>query len=190
VGQDGDVNDPDATAAQVFVTEATSLFHFLMDEYGFHGPIVEDVPFAVWVVFNGREAAVKVAFDTRDRLIETFLVRLVNGDLPPYDETEATHYVGTESLAALSARELALADATLARSTSEDFRRVLGWHADVIQEFGDVLRGDFRRFDQAISERTAYIAAAERQYQRELLEEATARPPTRLERWFRRWRRS
>jgi hypothetical protein len=184
------VSDPDAAAARLFVTEATSAFHFLTDEYGMERPIVDDVPFAVWMVFKGGEAAVKVAYDTRDQLIETFLVKLVNGGLPPYDEAEATHYVGTESLAALSTRERSFADAGLGHRTSEDFRRVLGWHADVVREFGDVLRGDFGRFDQAIAERVAYITQAEQAYQRELLREATARPPTRLARWIRRLRPS
>jgi hypothetical protein len=182
------VSDSDAAAGRLFVAEATSSFQFLSDEYGMEGPLVDDVPFAVWMVFKARETAVKITYDTRDQLIETFLVKLVTGDLPPYDETEATHYVGTESLVALVAQERSLADAALKQRTSEEFRRVLRWHASVIQEFGDVLRGDFARFDQAIAERAAYIAQAEQDYQRELLREATARPPTRLARWFRRWR--
>jgi hypothetical protein len=180
----GDVRD-DATAAHQFIAEASSAFRFLTGgEYGFEGPLVEDVPFAVWVVFKGQHTAVKVAYDTRDQLIETFLVRLVDGDLPPYDETEATHYVGTESLAAVSARERSLADATPSHRTSHDFRRVLAWHADVVEEFGDVLHGDFDRFDQAIAERETYIASAERDYQRELLQQATSPPPTSLARWL------
>jgi hypothetical protein len=186
----GDVSDSDATAAHLFLTEARSSFRFLTDEYGFQGPLVEDVPFAVWIVFKGPATGVKLAYDTRDQLIETFLVRLVDRDLPPYDETEATHYVGTESLAALSGREWAFADGTVTRRTSEDFRRVLGWHADVVQEFGDVLRGDFSRFDQAIAERRAYIAEAEVDYQRELRQQAAVRPRSRIAQWFRRRRTS
>ena len=90
------------------------------------------------------------------------------------------------SLAPLSAKERSLADAALTDRTADDFRRVLAWHAGVVGEFGDVLRGDFRRFDQAIAERTAWIENAEREYQRELAEEASSRSAKGFARLFRR----
>ena len=185
------MSDPDTTAARVFVAEATSSFRFLSAEYTFEGPFVDDGPFAVWMVFKGLATGVEVAYDTRDDLVETFLVRLVNGDLPPYDETEETHYVGTESLAPLErAQDRWLADANLTDRTHDDFRRVLGSAPGVVGEFGDVLRGDFRRFDQAIAERTAWIENDEQEYRRELAEEAAARSAKGFARWFRRRRPS
>jgi hypothetical protein len=59
----------------------------------------------------------------------------------------------------------------------------------VVKEFGDILRGDFRRFDEAIAERHAYIARLEDEYQREHEDEKTRSLRRRFTRWFGRGRR-
>jgi hypothetical protein len=155
-------SDPDHEAACAFVEEAQVAFRFLQDELDYPAPVVEDVPFAVWVTVKGPQTGLKAAFDTRDRLVEVFLVRLVDGELPPYDETEATHYADAVSLAALARGEPNPADYRLTALSREELRRVLRWNAGVIQEFEDVLRGDFPRFEEAIAARRTFIAQLDR----------------------------
>ena len=154
-------DDRDAAAAHAFVEEAEAALRFLHDEFDFAGPLVEDVPFAVWVTFKGPKTGVKAAFDLRDRVIECFLVKLVGGELPPYDETETTHYVDTISLAALARGEPSPDEYRLRSLARDDLQRVIRWHANVVRDFGDVLRGDFGRFDEAIAARRAYISRLE-----------------------------
>jgi hypothetical protein len=161
-------DDADAGAARSFVEEAEAALRFLRDDHGFEAPVVEDVPFAVWVTFTGQTAAVKAAFDTRDRLVEIFLVKLVDGELPPYDETEATHYIDTVSLAALARGDEPSPHAYRLQSlTRDELSRVLRWHADVVREFGDILGGDFGRFEEAIAARRAHISRLEDDLRRE-----------------------
>jgi hypothetical protein len=183
------VSDVDAVAARTFIGEAGDEFGFLRDEFGFAGPQVDHGPFAVWVTFTGAAAAVKASFDTRDRLVEVFVVKLVGGELPAYDEMEATHYIGLESLATVAGRALPAGDLILRDLSDEEFRRVLARSVEVVKQFGDILRGDFRRFDQAIAERRAYIARHEAEYQRELQREESHGRRRDLAGWWRRRRR-
>jgi hypothetical protein len=105
-----------------------------------------------------------------------------------YHETEATHYVGTETLAAVSARERSLADATLRHRTRET--SAASWLATPMwfASSAKCCRAIFRRFDEAIAERHSYIASGQLESQRQLREEAAARPWSRFARWFRRCR--
>jgi hypothetical protein len=64
-------------------------------------------------------------------------------------------------------------DLELRSLSGEELRRVLGRSAEVVKQFGDILRGAFRRFDEAIAERRAHIARLEADYQRELADEET-----------------
>ena len=161
------MSDTDSEAAHAFVEEAQLAFRFLQDELGYAETIVADVPFAVWVTAKGAETGVKVAFDVRDRLVEVFLVRLVDGELPAYDEAEATHYADTISLAALVRGEPNPTDYQLASLAREELQRVVEWNAGVVRELVDILRGDFRRFEEAIAARRVTIARLEEQLQRE-----------------------
>jgi hypothetical protein len=161
------MNDPDSEAARAFVEEAQLAFRFLQDDLGYAETIVEDVPFAVWVTAKRPETGVKVALDVRDRLVEVFLVRLVDGELPPYDEAEATHYADTISLATLVRGEPNPTDYQLASFARQELQRVLQWNAGVVREFVDILRGDFRRFEEAIAARRVTIARLDEQLQRE-----------------------
>jgi hypothetical protein len=161
------MNDPDSEVARAFVEEAQLAFRFLQDELRYAETIVEDVPFAVWVTAKGLETGVKVTLDLRDRLVEVFLVRLIDGELPPYDEAEATHYADAISLATLVRDEPNPADYQLASTDREELRRVLQWNAGVVRAFVDILRGDFRRFEEAIAARSVTIARLDQQLQRE-----------------------
>lgn len=149
------MSDPDTIAAQWFAEEAKYAFRFLYDELGFEGPSVDYPPFAVWVTLKSSATGVRATFDTLDRVVEVFLVKLVDGHLPPYDETESTHYIGVASLVSVAGRVLQADDLKLRSLSGEEFRRVLDWSAQVVKEFGDILSGDFRRFDKAIAERHA-----------------------------------
>jgi hypothetical protein len=93
------MRDPDAAAARAFIEAAGVELRFLCEEFGFDEPTVDHGPFAVWVTFKSTKTAVKATLDTLDKLVEVFVVKLVAGALPPYDETEATHYVDSLSLA-------------------------------------------------------------------------------------------
>jgi hypothetical protein len=181
------LSDPDTVFARRFVEEAKHALRFLHDDLGFEGPCVGQGPFAVWVTFKGAATGVKAKFDTLDRIIEVVVVKLVDGYLPPYDETESTHYAGVVSLASL--RGETANDLELRSLSGEELRRVLGRSAEVVKQFGDILRGDFRRFDEAIAERRAHIARLEADYQRELADEETRSMRRRFTRWFGRRRR-
>jgi hypothetical protein len=183
------VSDPDTVAARRFAVEAKYAFRFLHDQLGFDGPSIDYPPFAVWVTFKSSATGVQATFDTLDRVVEVFIVRLVDGHLPPYDETESTHYIGVASLASVAGGALPADDLKLRSLSGEEFRRVLDRSARVVKEFRDILRGDFRRFDEAIAERHAYIARLEAAYQRELADEETRSFHRRFTRWFGRARR-
>jgi hypothetical protein len=178
------VSDPDTVAARRFAVEAKYAFRFLHDQLGFDGPSIDYPPFAVWVTFKSSATGVQATFDTLDRVVEVFIVRLVDGHLPPYDETESTHYVDVASLARVAGRVLQADDLKLRSLSGEEFRRILDRSAQVVKDFGDILRGDFRRFDEAIAERRAYIARLEADYQRELADEETRSLRRRFTRWL------
>jgi hypothetical protein len=178
------VSNPDTVAAQRFAAEAKYALRFLYDELGFDGPTVDYPSFAVWVTFQSTVTGVRATFDTLDRVVEVFIVKLVDGHLPPYDETESTHYVDVASLARVAGRVLQADDLKLRSLSGEEFRRILDRSAQVVKDFGDILRGDFRRFDEAIAERRAYIARLEADYQRELADEETRSLRRRFTRWL------
>ena len=182
------MSDVDAVAARRFIEEAERELRFLHDDFGFDGPLVGQGPFAVWVTFKGVPTALKASFDTLDRVVEVFIVKLIDGELPAYDETESTHYVGPRSLAAVAGGGLPAHELRLRSLSGEEFRRVLGRSAEVVREFDDVLRGDFRRFDQAIAENRVHVARLEAAYQRELREEVAHRRRGGFSRWLRRRR--
>jgi hypothetical protein len=178
------VSDPDTVAARRVAAEAENAFRFLHDELGFDEPSAHYRSFAVWVTWKSAATGVKATFDTLDRVVETFVVKLVEGHLPPYDETEGTHYIDVASLASVAGRVLPVDDLKLRSLSGDEFRRVLDLSAGVVNEFGDILRGDFRRFDEAIAERRAYIARLETDYQRGLADEETRSLRRRFTRWF------
>jgi hypothetical protein len=119
------VSDPDTVAARRFAAEAEDAFRFLHDELDFLGPSVEYPSFPTWVTFKSWATGVKATFDTLDRVVEVFIVKLVDGRLPPYDETESTHYIDVASLASVAGRVLPADDLKLRNLSGEEFRRVL-----------------------------------------------------------------
>jgi hypothetical protein len=183
------MRDPDAAAARAFIEAAGVELRFLCEEFGFDEPTVDHGPFAVWVTFKSTKTAVKATLDTLDKLVEVFVVKLVAGALPPYDETEATHYVDSLSLATAAARAETADDLRVAAFAEGEFRRVLGRSAAIVKDFADVLEGDFRRFDEAIAQRRIEIDRLEEEYQRETQTEAERRSAGLLG-WLRRLRRS
>jgi HsdM N-terminal domain len=180
------VSDEDTAVTRRFVEDAKDALRFLHDDFGFVGPCVGQGPFAVWVNFKGAATGVKATFDTLDRVVEVLVVKLVDGQLPPYDETESTHYVDVVTLASLRGETV---DLELRSLSGEALRRILSRSAEVVKGFGDILRGDLRRFDQAIGERRAHISRLEADYQRELASEETRSLRRRFSRWFGRLRR-
>jgi hypothetical protein len=138
----------DAAAAS-FIGEAKAALAFLVYEYGFEEPTVEDAPSSTSLTYRNETTGVVASADWHDDVGEVFLVKLDYGALPLYLDTELTHWISPSFLA----HEIAEAAGEMPSPRSRaDIHRFLTREAAALRLHEDVLRGDFTRFDRALSQ--------------------------------------
>ena len=135
--------------AEWFAGTVQGVLGFLTTEYGFDEATVEDQMLSTKVSYRNQTTAVVANADWRDAVVEIFLVKLEAQALPLYLETELTHWLGPSLL--LHEEEGEDLEMTLPDPRDRDgTRRFLQQEAESLRKCGDVLGGDFRRFDRAL----------------------------------------
>ena len=78
-----------------FVPASTDRLRFLEEEHGFRREVVGD---GTAIRYTGRETAVRVELEPRDDQICVWLVRLVDGRLPPLFAYTPSHWLPLDEL--------------------------------------------------------------------------------------------
>ena len=78
-----------------FVPASTDRLRFLEEELGFRREVVGD---GTAILYTGRETAVRVELEPRDDQICVWLVRLVDGRLPPLFVYAPSHWLPLEEV--------------------------------------------------------------------------------------------
>jgi hypothetical protein len=139
----------DAAAAS-FIEEAKAALDFLVDEYSFDEPTVEDAAWSTSLAYRNETTGVVASADWHDDVAELFLVKLHHGALPLYLDTELTHWI-SPSFLAHETEDAEAAGAMPNPRSRADIHRFLTREAAALRLHEDVLRGDFTRFDRALS---------------------------------------
>jgi hypothetical protein len=124
-----------------FVRQARRALDFLITDYGFSEPTVDDGGWGTDVIYRAGEIGVVARAEWRDRYAEVLIVRLEDGDLPMYLGTERSHWVRAELAADVQVPTTNADSPELARSFD-------AW-AVALRRCDRILRGDVGAFEAA-----------------------------------------
>ncbi len=131
------IDDPGAD----FVPACEEKLGFLERELGFHRRVVDGTA----VQFEGDRTAVRVELAPRDDEICVWLVRLVNGRMPPVFSYAPSHWIPLDELEpGLRYRRRMWGD----RFSRDELDRTLAMTASALHRNEEVLRGDHEIFDR------------------------------------------
>jgi hypothetical protein len=141
--------EPRDSDAERFVEQVREAFGFLVVEYGFGDPTVEDRWSGTIMTYRNETTAVVASADWRDSVVDVFLVPLRKGVLP-----ESLNGVGNsltpslllELLEGAARKEIWASPRDPARA-----RRILEREAAALRRCEDALGGDFVRFAEAVA---------------------------------------
>jgi hypothetical protein len=125
-----------------FVREARRALDFLVADYGFGEPTIDDGGWGTDILYRKPPIGVAARAEWRDRYAEVLLVRLDDGDAPLYLGTERSHWLGAEIAADV---EIPTSDAD-----SPELARSFDAWAEALRRCDRILRGDIAAFDEAI----------------------------------------
>ena len=131
----------EAPANPDFVRVARAGLDFLVPEYGFGRPTIDDGGWGTDVIYRTDRIGVVARAEWRDRYAEVLLVRLEDGDVPTYLGNEATLWLAPERV---TGTEIPTYDAD-SRKLSKSFA---AW-ATALRGCEEILRGDVDAFDRA-----------------------------------------
>jgi hypothetical protein len=140
---------PTEPSAEWFVQEARRALDFLLDEYGFEEPTVEDRRSSTNVTYRNDTTAVAASADWRDDVVEVFLVKLDQGAIPLYLNGVTNYLPPSLFLQSVEGKEQETG--LPSPQDREETRRFLERESETLRRCEDVLRGDFTRFDRAIA---------------------------------------
>jgi hypothetical protein len=141
--------EPQDADAERFVEQVRQAFGFLVVEYDFGAPTVEDRWFGTNMTYRNETTAVVASADWRDSVVDVFLVPLRQGVLPEFLNgvgNSLTPSLLLELLEGTASREIWASPRDPARA-----RRILEREAAALRRCEDALRGDFARFDEAMA---------------------------------------
>jgi hypothetical protein len=142
-----ELDDPEAVR---FARQVREALDFLREEHDFSEPAIEHDGFSTRVTYRNDTTAVAAHADWRDGVVEVFLVKLERDALPVYADTELTHWLAPSQLLDELVRGSA-EQGMAAPGDADATRRELATEAAALRRCDDVLRGDFTRFDQALT---------------------------------------
>jgi hypothetical protein len=141
--------EPRDADAERFVEQVRQAFGFLVVEYGFGDPTVEDRRFGTTMTYRNETTAVVASADWRDSVVDVFLVPLRQGALPKFLNgvgNSLTPSLLLELLEGTAREEIWASPHDPARA-----RRILEREAAALRRCEDALGGDFARFDEAVA---------------------------------------
>jgi hypothetical protein len=125
-----------------FVPASSDHLRFLEEEHGFHREVVGD---GTAILYTGRETAVRVELEPRDDQVCLWLVRLVDGKLPPLFAYAPSHWLPLDELEP----SLRVARRMLGESfTAGELDRTLAVAATTLRRHAHVLAGDHAVFEE------------------------------------------
>lgn len=124
-------------------------FRFLENEFGFR--LVgeeEEPPHGTHVTFANDTTGVKIDLQPREGYLTTYLIELIDGEVPSYLDYAGKKYVGIDRIAELeTGKDEFLAGDLYAPA---EVRRMVDRYARMVREHGEpILRGDFTRLREA-----------------------------------------
>ena len=140
------MNEPNALSS--FERAAQSEFRFLVNRFGAGPPeVTRPDPFTLHVTYRNSTTGVRVSFEQRENQVFAYLIRLRDGQVPPYfrhgaDWAYVDHLVSR------------IGDGVPRKPpgqwlTSGDVHRALAIYAKTIREHGAaILKGDFSDFER------------------------------------------
>lgn len=141
--------EPRDADAERFVEQVRQAFGFLVVEYGFGDPTVEDRRFGTTMTYRNETTAVVASADWRDSVVDVFLVPLRQGALPKFLDgvgNSLTPSLLLELLEGTAREEIWASPHDPARA-----RRILEREAAALRRCEDALGGDFVRFAEAVA---------------------------------------
>jgi hypothetical protein len=144
---------PPEPSAEWFVQEARRALDFLLREYEFEEPTVEDRWSSTSMTYRNDTTAVAASADWRDDVVEVFLVKLEQGAIPLYLNGVTNYFPPSLFLQAVEGQEHQTG--LPSPRDRDETRRFLERESEALRRCEDVLRGDFTRFDLAIAYRTS-----------------------------------
>ena|SRR5215210_862636 len=126
----------------VFVRQARRALDFLVDEYGFAEPTIDDGGWGTDVVYRTDEIGVVARAEWRDRYVEVLLTRLQDGDLPMYLGNETTRWVPADLAAGV--------DIPTSDADSDRLPESFDVWAEALRRCEKILGGDVDAFERAV----------------------------------------
>lgn len=139
-----------------FLVECSIVLEFLITEYGFEGPEIDDrYPAYVAVSYQKREIAINCSLDVRDEMISFRILRLIEGKKPnAWKVNEKGRVVAgylTDLLIHRGVREFMienLQDSSGLSKRQASFRKVLLSQTRLLKKYGqDILNGSASIFE-------------------------------------------
>ena len=125
-----------------FVPASSDRLRFLEEEHGFRREVVGD---GTAILYTGRETAVRVELEPRDDQICVWLVRLVDGSLPPLFTYAPSHWLPLDDLEP----SLRVACRMFGEAfTAAELDRTLSLTALALRRHTHVLAGDHAAFEE------------------------------------------
>ena len=144
---------PTGDAAR-FGGEVERAFSFLVAEHSLTPPVVVDTALATTVTYRNATTGVVASADWRDGLVEVFVIRLEDGDVPVYVDTEQTNWLSPDWLVNTPIRDDI-------GPRSQHLGHLLDRYADALRRCTDVLHGDFDLFEAALARSAQHIASSD-----------------------------
>jgi hypothetical protein len=130
----------------VFAQKCLNKFRYL-SAYGCELVGIEEDSYGTDITYKNQPTGIRISFEIRENDIFVYLIRLINGEIPPYLDAPSRWFY-LDNLVRLRSPET-----TLPRKeagdwlTSDDIDEILTAYAGALKEYGeDVLRGDFSIF--------------------------------------------
>lgn len=147
-----------------FREAALRAFEFLVREYGLTAPEFETDVYGAKLTYRGPIVAVRVTWDKQEDMVEVYVVRLRNGDLPLLVE-EPQDWIYLSALLLIRAPHLVPVLVERTGRTLRNIDRVLAAGAAALREYGqDALAGDpavfaefYARYPQPRKRREWYL---------------------------------
>ena len=117
-------------------------------------PVVVDTALATTVTYRNATTGVVASADWRDGLVEVFVIRLEDGDVPVYVDTEQTNWLSPDWLVNTPIRDDI-------GPRSQHLGHLLDRYADALRRCTDVLHGDFDLFEAALARSAQHIASSD-----------------------------
>jgi hypothetical protein len=121
---------------------ADRAFRFLIEEHGFASPEFKTDVYGASLVYRGPTVAVDVAWDKQERLVEVYVIRLRDGEIPLLVE-EPQDWIYLSALLAIRAPHLVPALTERIGRTLGNVERILTAAAESLREHGrDAMAGE------------------------------------------------